>query len=539
MIDPQCTKEELVELMVETLKVMPSLLVIDDVDSLEPEQQHEVFHTIPQITDRTIGTAKVVSRAILTARLTLGAAPAQLLHVKGLERDDFWKYVIVTAESMALPWPVGQNSKLMAKFHKVTDGSPMFASSILRLVKLGHTIDKAIDTWKGHDGEEVRAAAFRRELDHLSDSQIRTPYAAIVLGETTFAELRSVLDSGETLLKNNIGELHKYHLLAVGSDVPNSGTRLVVPNSLQVMQDMIKQRVSQSRTIEHAISRLRRKASDKNTQAPRFARTILALCSKGSHSEALETALWADKQRPDAGLKCLLASTYLRITPPNTTQADIEFRRAYQLGCRRTELTKLWAQAKELSEDWVGLLEITQLPNRDFPIADDLVLRAQAYLKLGEIASKAGQHDFASNHCYKGATEINEAFKAGRISRGDVRLIDARSQLLERYVKMKDIAFPDPGDHLYVWESCLDAFWYQVRTPSIIELGMDRLQTWWNAVERRSRFQFDAKKKFGQQLDRAKQVLSWYCKQGPTYVPLVELVQTRIEDLELRSSNYI
>jgi hypothetical protein len=74
----------------------------------------------------------------------------------------------------------------------------------------------------------------------LSDSQIRTLYAAIVLGETTFAELRSVLDSGETLLKNNIGELHKYHLLAVGSDVPNSGTRLVVPNSLQVMQDMIR-----------------------------------------------------------------------------------------------------------------------------------------------------------------------------------------------------------------------------------------------------------------------------------------------------------
>ena len=68
---------------------------------------------------------------------------------------------------------------------------------------------------------------------------------------------------------------------------------------------------------------------------------------------------------------------------------------------------------------------------------------------------------------------------------------------------------------------------------------MDRLQTWWKAVERRPTFQFDAKKKLEHQLDRAKQVLSWYCKQGPTYVPLVELVQTRIEDLELRSSNYI
>jgi hypothetical protein len=102
---------------------------------------------------------------------------------------------------------------------------------------------------------------------------------------------------------------------------------------------------------------------------------------------------------------------------------------------------------------------------------------------------------------------------------------------------MKDIAYPNPDDHLYVWESCLDAFWYQVRTPAIIELGMGRLQTWWKAVERRQKFQFDAKKKLGHQLDRAKQVLSWYCKQGATYVPIVELLQARIEDLELKSSN--
>jgi len=160
-------------------------------------------------------------------------------------------------------------------------------------------------------------------------------------------------------------------------------------------------------------------------------------------------------------------------------------------------------------------------------------------LKLGEVASKAGQHDVASNHYYKGATEVNEAFKAGRISRGDVRLIEVRIQLLERYVKMKDIAYPDPEDHLYVWESCLDTFWYQVRIPSIIELGMDRLQTWWKAVERRPMFQFEAKKKLGHELDRAKKVLSWYCKQGPTYVSMVELLKTGIEDLELRSSNYI
>src|SRR5438552_16081895 len=102
MIDPECTKEELVELMVETLKVIPSLLVIDDVDSLEPEKQHEVYHTILQITDRNIGTAKVASRAIVTAHLTLGADHAQLVPLNDLEHDDYSKYVVVTVDSKLL-----------------------------------------------------------------------------------------------------------------------------------------------------------------------------------------------------------------------------------------------------------------------------------------------------------------------------------------------------------------------------------------------------------------------------------------------------
>lgn len=540
LIDPESTKEELVQQMVETLKVMPSFLIIDDVDSLQPHEQQDVFHTMIQIADRTVGTCNVASRVLLTARLTLGAAPSQLIEVKGLEPSDFFEYIQVTAETMSLLWTIGEHSKLMKRFHTVTDGSPLFASSILRLVKLGFPLEKALTKWQDHDGEEVRAAAFGRELDQLTDSQIRSLYAASLLGETTFVELQTILDSGETLLRNNIAELHKYHLLAVGSEIPNSGTRLIVPNSLQVMQNVIRKRVRDSRKLEVEASRLRRKGTKTSIEGPRVLRTVSALWSQNDASGALETALWAEKQHPDdADLKCLLGRAYLRTSPPNPNQADIQFRRAYEVGCKRTELTSLWAQAKVMSEDWIGLLDITRLPNREFPMTEDLTLRAQSYFKLSEISIKASQLDGAATFCLTGVKEITDAFSSGKVPSYHGGLNEIRSRLLEHFVSIKDGIYTDADDHLYVWEACVDAYRLGLRTTALVELAAARLRSWWTAVERRSGFQANAKNKLKYHLQTAQTMLSWFRKHEPGHPSTIEILEICIEDLQIHSSNYI
>src|SRR5205823_11650894 len=120
--------------------------------------------------------------------LDLGAAPSQLIRVKGLDSKDFADYVEMTAKSMDLPWQMGSNSKQMQRFRAVTEGSPTFAGSILRLVQLGETLPNALDRWKGSDGEEVRQFAFERELARLSESQARTLYALCLLGDTRLVE---------------------------------------------------------------------------------------------------------------------------------------------------------------------------------------------------------------------------------------------------------------------------------------------------------------------------------------------------------------
>jgi len=175
----------------------------------------------------------------MTARLDLGASPAQLIRVRGLEKREFAEYVAMMAAHLGLPWTLGSGSKLMKKFHDTIDGSPIFATSILRLVHMGEHLDVALNKWKGADGEEVRKFAFKKELDGLSESRLRTLYAACLLGDTSLVELKQILKSSEGLVRDDVGELRKYHLLALGADIPEGGTRLLAPSGIQLMSSLI------------------------------------------------------------------------------------------------------------------------------------------------------------------------------------------------------------------------------------------------------------------------------------------------------------
>ena len=182
-----------------------------------------------QITTQTIGHGGISSVALLTARLDLGAAPAQLTRITGLDIQDFADYVYMTASTLNVPLNLNRQSDLMKRFRTVTDGSPTFAASIIRMLTNGEQLEAALKKWKGGGGEEVRKFAFKRELDKLSDSQVRSLYAACLLGETSFVELQSILQSNDRLMTDDIGLLRKYHLVALGEDLPG-GARIVIPS---------------------------------------------------------------------------------------------------------------------------------------------------------------------------------------------------------------------------------------------------------------------------------------------------------------------
>lgn len=222
LMDKEWTVPELAEECIRSLQLFPSLLVVDDVDSLDPLQQQETFQTIIQIAAQTIGRSGPPSLAIMTSRLDLGAAPRQLLHITGLDEIDFLEYINVTATNLRVPLTLKANSQLFKSFYKMTDGSPTFAASVIGLMQNGLSLDTVLKKYKGFDGDMVRQFAFENELNQLSDSQIRTLYAACLLGETSFAELEKILQSNERRLNDDLGALRKYHLVALGEDLPGA-----------------------------------------------------------------------------------------------------------------------------------------------------------------------------------------------------------------------------------------------------------------------------------------------------------------------------
>ncbi len=480
-IEPDATREALIEMTVESLALFPSMVIIDDVDSLDAQSQNDVFQSIVQVMNRTMGTNRPFSRVLFTARLNLGAAPGQLIHLAGLSIEEFTQFVAITSNSLGVPFD--STKRQMEAFHRTSGGSPTFAASIIRLLQTGESLQAALAHWKGAAGEDVRRFAFKKEIDNLTDSQIRTLYALCVLGQTSQVEVQHILQSNDARLRDDLGALRLYHLLSLGGEAPAGGARLEIPGTIQMMRDIIRERVTDPVRIEQDCLGLRRGAAKMAFDLGPSINRIVALWRQDKHSEALEVAKFAaDRSPKNPDAQCLVGRGYMKIIPADPEKADIALRKAHKLGCERPELFGLWAQAKQLLQDWVGVVDVTRLADKISPSSENLMMRAQAFEALGESAEQSGNLSKAAEYFREGGRDIDEAFKSGGQWNRYLELKELRSTLLFNYVRIVDRANPSPRDNIQVWLAFLEAFECFLRRPLVVRTGIRRLAAWWEAV---------------------------------------------------------
>ncbi len=122
---------------------------------------------------------------------------------------------------------------------EASSGSPLFAASIVRLVKLGENRREVVEKWKGRDGEEVRSFAFQRELERLTGMESRVLYAVLLLGETTLSDIAEVVEMQPRAVRDQVAGLQAYHLMAnVAKGQGDSA--ISVPDELQAVVDLVK-----------------------------------------------------------------------------------------------------------------------------------------------------------------------------------------------------------------------------------------------------------------------------------------------------------
>jgi hypothetical protein len=484
------TRDDLIDAVISTVTSWPCLLVVDDVDSLPAEEQFDVFRSISTIFDRVIATGSSKARALLTARLTLGAAPGQLMMVPGMPLNDFEVYVRTTAAAVGAPLNVGPAWKNDVKrLHDASSGSPLFASSILRLISLGESLSSALRQYKGAEGEEVRRFAFERELDRLTDSQVRLLYAAIQLGDCTFLELLEVLQTNRTVVRDDIGSLRDYHLMALQSsveDLARGTSRISVPAVIVSMSDIIRKKLTDPKRIETACARVRRDVGIHDSAAGRHIRQIISMWTHEEFERAVEIAQTATKNIPtSADLWCALGRSYmLRSRKGDLALADGAFRKAKELGCGRAELFPHWCEVKRALADWTGLIDLIKASAPKLG-GQRLVALCTAYQALGDEQFRTGNADAAAKNYLAGAVEIREALENGRAYGHFEPLKNLKFDMATAYVNATIRTVERDAEKLRVWQAVRRITELEVFHKGQMYLGVRSLREWVESFRRR------------------------------------------------------
>ena len=468
---PDTDRPELLDSVLEGLRYFPSLVVVDDVDSLPIEQQSDLFSLVQNVAGRSFERG---NRFILTSRLELSAGEDQLIRLRGFEEKEFSEYAKIIAGERQIRLDDGAISRL----YRASLGSPMFCSSIIRLVSLGADINAAINQWRNQAGEAVRKFAFERELDQLTDSQARTLFTLSLLGETTQLELKQVLNADDDRIILDLARLREYHLFASRGD-PVTGTKLEAPEPIRLMNDVLKARVLDPVRIERECARVRSQVPRVQDRVAIAIAGVLALWKADEYQAALMNAQQAQKANPKSGdLWCMLGQCYLKVQPPKPEEADKAFRQAHIRGCSRPELLPNWLEAKRLGRDWNGIIDLGKM----FPASE---VRGGSVVIVLDAMMEIGKQFLNRNDLVRGCGQMREVmFAASRSiaqSRADDQIVSIRTRCraaAQDHVRLADTVNDRPGDRLNVFNSVMDAFLCHVTETWIVDLGLDSLRRW-------------------------------------------------------------
>lgn len=486
-IPEEASRDDLIEACIEAVRAFPCLLVVDDIDSLPAESQFDVFRTISTIFDRVIATGGQMARALLTARLNLGAAPGQLLVVNGLEREDFFRFAEATAEAIGAPLPQGVGKKKpLEQLFEASNGSPLFAAAILNLAARGMPLGQAIKQYKGADGEEVRRFAFERELDALTDSQIRILFAAVNLVEATIENIAVASFSNQAAVRDGISALRDYHLASVNlheSDPTVDEIKVVVPSVIRAMTETVRKKISDPARIEAACAKLNRRDTTHDAEIGRTVRRILACWSAGDFSRAVDQAKSASQKYARQGdVWCLLGRAYLSLPAKDAKNADIALRKASELGCSRPELFSLRLQAKEILGDWVGVVSLVDQIEPKSRTGDNVLAMARAYKHLADDQYSGGASSSAADYYLKGGRVVQEAFK-NQIAHGFVTpLRNIKHDLLVSYFEIIRSSIVRADDKIRIWDALKTAVENDVFHRGMVSAAANAAVVWSQAV---------------------------------------------------------
>ena len=256
-------RDDKIDLAVEGFTQFGILLIVDDVDSLPPNDQSDLFAVVTRII-YSASPKSDASRSLFTSRLELNTGADQKIIMTGFTDEEFCEYLEMNLsefqvdEKIRLKIIQGKN-----RIKEASAGSPIFITSIIRLVTLGYGFNESINQWKRHKGEEVREFAFQKEIDHLHDKERQILYALQLLSRASVDEIREICSISRSQIDIHLSKLKEYHLYSTRSD-PIIATVLETPEPIRLMHAVTANKIaSATRTnIERQCARINKSQED-------------------------------------------------------------------------------------------------------------------------------------------------------------------------------------------------------------------------------------------------------------------------------------
>lgn len=527
------TLDELADRIVDALNNYTCLIIVDDIDSLLPDEQKETVAALQGIALRTVGREIPPSRVLMTSRIDHGMPPTGVLKISGLLSGDFAECVVNLCSSFEIK---NFSNKWLDPLFRVTSGSPLFVASILRLVHLGESLPTVVETWRGQEGEDVRKFAFEREILRLDGPQSRLLYAVLLLGETSIIDLANVLEVTAKVVRDRVSELQAYHLISTATKEAGDAV-IFAPNDLSIVSATFRSHLgSQAKSIELACARAHELSNSADRSIGAGIRRTVEAWKIGRAEEALIIAKELRKRFSKNGdVANLLGVAFTRISPPQFREADREFDDARRLGCSRPELIGDAIRTKIELQDWHGLLDMTATlasneGARDVAIhgylrgCDELIANAHGRGDLARVAELA-----------IGAVEkISQKFSRARREFSELR--GQRFQFARAYVDALNRLHPRAGDRLSVFEGIWRLAEADVVLDDLVRIGLSALEAWWGDVERRPVIDLAACRILARQLSRLERVEGQLAAYGRSDLPVTREVSHARFDLAHRGA---
>jgi hypothetical protein len=245
------------------------------------------------------------------------------------------------------------------------------------------------------------------------------------------------------------------------------------------MNRILRRNVLNPAHIERSCARARKQVPKVRDKVQTAIAGILALWRANDYDAALLSAQQAEKENPKSGdISYFLGRSYLMVRPAQPNAADKAFIRAAKLGCSRPELLSTWIEARVITRNWVGIVEISS----NVPPSQ---IRGVSALNFVDAMIHLARDTSANKDAKRAAAQMREAMvEADRIieqQRAGDKLPDIlarRKEAAEHYVQYAKALHVRAADKVDVFNATVDAFNCDVIESWILDVGIENLKSW-------------------------------------------------------------